>query len=59
MVEIRTSGNGPDNEKLMKIHKALYHSDGVDRLHVSRKGGRDILCIEDRADASIERQENS
>ena len=37
----------------MTMHKALYPWDGVDRLQVSRKGGREFASI-DSADASIQ-----
>ena len=38
--------------KLM-THKALHHRDDIDRLYVSRKGGRGLANIEDTPDASI------
>ena len=40
----------------MTMQKALYPSDDVDRLHVSRKeGGRGLASIEDIVDVIIER----
>ena len=33
--------------KLMTMHKALHPRDDVDRLYVSRKGGRGLASIED------------
>ena len=44
--------------KLMTMHKALYSRDDVDRLYVSRKGGRGLTSIEDSVDASIQRLED-
>ena len=44
--------------KLMTMHKALYPRDDVDRLYVSRKGGRGLTSIEDTVDASIQRCED-
>ena len=39
----------------MTMHKALYPSDDVDRLYVSRKeGGSGLATTEDSVDASIE-----
>ena len=38
----------------MTMHKALYPSDDIDRLYVSRKeGGRRLTSTEDSVDASI------
>ena len=42
---------------LMMMDKALHITDDVDRLHVSRKGGRVIACIQNRVDATIKRLE--
>ena len=40
----------------MIMHKALYPTDDVDRLYVSRKeGGRGLASIEDSVDASMQR----
>ena len=44
--------------KLMTMHKALHPRDDVDRLYVSRKGGRGLVSIEDSIDASIQRLED-
>ena len=41
--------------KLMTMHKALHPRDDVDRLHVSREGGKALSSIEDNVDASIQR----
>ena len=41
--------------KLMTMHKALHPRDGVDRLYVSRKRGRELASTEDSVDASIQR----
>ena len=40
------------------MHKALHPRDNVDRLYVSRKGGRGHASIEDSFDASIQRIED-
>ena len=40
------------------IHKALYPSDDIDKLHVSRKEGRGLATIEDCVDASMQQQED-
>ena len=37
------------------MHKALHPRDDVDRVYVSRKGGRGLASIEDNVDASIQR----
>ena len=39
------------------MYKALHPRDEVDRLYVSRKGGRGLASIEDSVDASIHRLE--
>ena len=44
--------------KLMTMHKALHPGDDVDRLYVSRKGGRGFASIEDSVDASMQRLED-
>ena len=45
--------------KLMAMHKSLPPRDDVDRLYVSRKeGGKELACIEDSVDASIQRLED-
>ena len=44
--------------KLMTMHKALNPRDDVDRLYVSRKGGRELASIEDSVDASMQRLED-
>ena len=45
--------------KLMTIHKALHPRDDVDWLYVLRKeGARGLACIEDSADALIQRLED-
>ena len=45
--------------KVKIMHKALHPSDDVDRLYISRKeGGRGLVSIEERVDASIQRLEN-
>ena len=42
------------------MHKALYPSDDVDRLYVSRKeGGSGLATTEDSVDVSIERLEDN
>ena len=44
----------------MTMHKALYPSDDVDRLYVSKKeGGRGLASIDDTVDASIQRLEDN
>ena len=40
------------------MHKVLNPRDDVDRLYVSRKGGRVLVNIEDSVDASIQRLED-
>ena len=40
------------------MHKALHYRDDVDRLYVSRKGGRRLASIEDCVDTSIQRLED-
>ena len=40
------------------MYKALHPKDDVDRLNVSRKGGRGLASIEDSVDASIKRLED-
>ena len=43
----------------MILYKTLHHSDEVDRLYVSKKGGgRELTSIEDNVDASIQRIED-
>ena len=43
----------------MTMHKALLPRDDIDKLFVSRKeGGRGLVSIEDRVDASIQRLED-
>ena len=45
--------------KLMMMHKALHPRNDVDRLFMSRKGGRrGLASIEDNMDVSIQRLEN-
>ena len=45
--------------KLMTMRKALHSRDDVDRRYVSRKeGGRGLVNIEDKVDASIQRLED-
>ena len=45
--------------KLMTMHKALHPRDDADRLYVPRKeGGRELACIEDSVDTSIQRLED-
>ena len=39
------------------MHKALHLKDDIDRLYVSRKGGRGLANIEDSVDTSIRRHE--
>ena len=44
----------------MTMHKALYPSDDIDRLYVSRKeGGRGLASIQDNVDTSIRRFEDN
>ena len=38
----------------MNMHKALHHSDDVDRLYVLRKGGGKLVSIEDNIDTLIQ-----
>ena len=45
--------------KLMTKHLALHPRDDIDRLYVSRKGGRRPTSIEDSVDASIQRLEDN
>ena len=40
------------------MHKALYPRNDIDRLYVSRKGGRGLASIEDSVDASIQELED-
>ena len=40
------------------MHKALYPRDDIDRLFVSRKGGRGLASIEDSVYTSIRRIED-
>ena len=42
----------------MTTHKDLHPKDGVDRLYVSRKRGRELVSIKDSVDASIQRLED-
>ena len=35
--ERRTLTNGPENEKIMTLHKALHSRNDIDRMNVSRK----------------------
>ena len=44
--------------KLMTMYKALHPRDNVDRLYVSRKGGRGLASIEDSVESSIQRFED-
>ena len=39
--------------KLMMMLKALHIRDDSDILYVSKKGGRDLTCTEDRIDSAI------
>ena len=39
----------------MTMHTALHTRDDIDRLHVSKKGGRGLTSLEDSIDASIQR----
>ena len=39
----------------MTMHKALHLRDYVNRLYISKKGGRGLTSIEDSVDASIQR----
>ena len=57
-VSISYDDNHYTTGKLMTMHKAFHPRDGVDRLHVSRKGGRELTSIEDSVDASIQRIED-
>ena len=43
--------------KLMMMYDALYHRNDIDKLYVSRKGGRGLISIEDIVDTSIRRLE--
>ena len=43
----------------MTMHKALHSRDGVDKLHMSRKGGRRLASIQDSVVASIQQSEES
>ena len=43
---------------LLTVHKALHSRDEVDRLYVSRKGGRGLASIGDSVGASIQRLED-
>ena len=38
----------------MTMHKALHPRDDIDRLNVSRRGGKGLTSIEDSVDASIQ-----
>ena len=42
----------------MTIHRTLYPWEDIDRLYVSRKGGRGLTSIEDSIDASIRLEDN-
>ena len=44
--------------KLMTMHTALHPRDDIDRLYISRKGGKGLASIEDSVDASIQRLED-
>ena len=49
----------PRTTKQMTIQTALHPGDDVDRLYVSRKGGRrGLTSIQDSVDASIQRLDN-
>ena len=43
----------------MTMHKTLHPRDNVDRLYVSRKGGKGLTSFGDNADASIQRLETT
>ena len=47
-----------ETRKLMTMHKALQSRDDVDRLYVSRKGGRGLTRTEDSVEATIPRLED-
>ena len=39
--------------KLITVHKALHHENDINRLYVSRKGGRGLVSVEDSVNNSI------
>ena len=50
----KTQKNGTNDKKLMIMLEALNLGDDINRLYVSRKGGRRLASIANCVDASIQ-----